>query len=351
MRAISVAKERKSRTLDLGSQNLEIVPPEICELTELTELFLHYNKIQELPPELARLENLRELRLDDNPLISPPAEIRAQGSQAILSFLKGREQSTVRQWVSKLLVVGEGGVGKTQLLRHLRGEHLDPDIPTTHGVEIHTCLVQHPSEEDVVMELNAWDFGGQQIYHATHQFFLTNRSLFLVVWNARLGYEQGRLYYWLNTIQALAPESPVLLVATHCDERDADLPLADMQKNYPRLAGQIAISNSDGTGVDHLKTRFATLASRLPLMGEAWPAAWLKTAEEIRNSEDKYTSPSNLKLLMEEQGVSAESHNVLTRWLHELGDLLYFEDDSELADLVILKPQWVAEYIGRVLVT
>jgi hypothetical protein len=24
--------------------------------------------------------------------------------------------------------------------------------------------------------VNIWDFGGQQIYHATHQFFLTKRS-------------------------------------------------------------------------------------------------------------------------------------------------------------------------------
>ncbi|WP_347242416.1 hypothetical protein [Nostoc sp. FACHB-888] len=25
--------------------------------------------------------------------------------------------------------------------------------------------------------VNIWDFGGQEIYHATHQFFLTRRSL------------------------------------------------------------------------------------------------------------------------------------------------------------------------------
>src|SRR5215472_4929508 len=65
--------------------------------------------------------------------------------------------------------------------------------------------------------------GGQQIYHATHQFFLTKRSLYMVVWNARLGVQQGRLDYWLETIKAHAPDAPVLLVATHVDERTPDL--------------------------------------------------------------------------------------------------------------------------------
>ena len=69
------------------------------------------------------------------------------------------------------------------------------------------------------MSLHAWDFGGQQIYHATHQFFLTDRSLFVLLWNSRLGWEQGKLQYWLDIIKARAPGSPVILVATHIRDR------------------------------------------------------------------------------------------------------------------------------------
>ena len=85
------------------------------------------------------------------------------------------------------------------------------------------------------MTLNTWDFGGQEIYHATHQFFLTNRSLFLLAFNARLGFEQGKLVYWLKTIRANAPESPIILVATYADERDADLPFTDLKKQFPNV--------------------------------------------------------------------------------------------------------------------
>jgi hypothetical protein len=71
--------------------------------------------------------------------------------------------------------------------------------------------------------LHVWDFGGQHIYQSTHQFFLTERSLYVLVWNARVDVEQAALDRWLKNIQILAPQSPVLLVATHSDERAADV--------------------------------------------------------------------------------------------------------------------------------
>jgi len=40
----------------------------------------------------------------------------------------------------------------------------------------------------------------------------------------------------------------------------------------------------------------------------------------------------------------------LTQWLHDLGDILQYPEDDDLRDIIILKPQWVAEQIGHVLV-
>jgi internalin A len=95
-----------------------------------------------------------------------------------LAYLRGQQVDGERQWLSKLLVVGEGGVGKTSLLRALRGESFEVQQSSTHGIEIKALSLAHPTEAEVTMTLNTWDFGGQEIYHATHQFFLTNRSLF-----------------------------------------------------------------------------------------------------------------------------------------------------------------------------
>jgi len=159
------------------------------------------------------LTKLEELDLDDNPhLESPPPEVVKQGTKAVLAYLREPKKP---QWVSKLLFVGEGGVGKTSLLRALREEEFIEGLETTHGIGVDKLEIAHPAEVDVKMELNTWDFGGQQIYHATHQFFLTNRALFVLVWDVRHGWEAGKLYNWLDRIQAKAPESPVMIVAAH----------------------------------------------------------------------------------------------------------------------------------------
>ncbi len=336
--------------LSIGFNQLTVLLPEIGQLTSLTKLAASNNQLTVIPSEIVQLNNLQYIDLDNNRLTSPPPEIVKQGTQAVLAYLRERLQDSQRQWVSKLLVVGEGGVGKTCMLRSLRGEPFVQQ-DTTHGIEIQSLDLAHPTETGVAMQLNTWDFGGQEIYHATHQFFLTNRSLFLLAWNARHGFEQGKLYYWLDTIQAKAPESPVLLIATHIDQRDADLPLSELRRKYPQIVGHCEISNETGKGIDGLRQAIADAAAKLPLMGEIWPTTWLKAANALRSLPEKrkWATPQQLWDFMAKHKVADISKPVLTRWLHELGEILYFQNNEELNDIVILKPQWVTQYISKVL--
>jgi hypothetical protein len=334
--------------LDISNNQLSVLPMQIDQLANLEELNLSCNQLSTLPPEIGQLTKLEELKLDGNPLTSPPPEVVEQGTQAILAYLRGQLEQPQPQWVSKMLLVGQGGIGKTQLLRRLRGQSFDNSLPTTHGIAVETLELSHPTESGVTMQLKAWDFGGQDIYHATHQFFLTDRSLFLLVWNARHGFEQGKLYYWLDAIQARAPGSPVLIVATQTDERDADLPLAEIKAKYPQVVDQWSVSNLTGAGIADLRAAITQTAAKLPLMGELWPKTWLEAADDLRARAEKHTTPQEMQAMMRKHHVSAEGIPVLARWLHELGDILYFRDDDELSDLVILKPQWASAYISRV---
>ncbi len=345
----TLAQLTQLTVLGLGDNQLTALPSAISQLTNLTTLDLRWNKFTELPPELGLLTQLTELNLDGNPLTSPPPELVAQSTQAIIAYWKASLQESQQRWVSKLILVGEGGVGKTSLLRVLRGEAFNTEESTTHGIEIRSLDISHPTEPAVTMQLNTWDFGGQEIYHATHQFFLTNRSLFLLAWNARLGFEASKLYYWLDTLQALAPESPVLLVATWTDEREAELPLTELRRQYPQIIGQSKISSKTGQGFDDLRQTIAQAAAQLPLMGEIWPKNWLKAADAIRARTEQYLTPQAFQQLMTEAGIDDNKRPILTQWLHELGDILYFQDSQELADNVILKPQWVSQYISLVL--
>lgn len=335
--------------LDISHNRLIELPKEIEKLTKLTYLDLSFNQLTHIPKELGKLSNLIWLNLNQNPVVSPPPEVIGQGSKAILAYLREQQGNGERQWISKLLVVGEGGVGKTSLLRALRSELFEVQQSSTHGIEIKGLTLAHPFEGHITMTLNTWDFGGQEIYHATHQFFLTNRSLFLLAFNARLGFEQGKLVYWLKTIRANAPESPVILVATWTDERDADLPLSDLKQQFPEIVDLYEVSNKTGKGIATLRKAITNAAVTLPLMGELWPTTWLKFATAVRKTSTKQLTPKKFWEAMTKAKVSEDGQPVLANWLHELGDILFFQDDDEVNDLVILKPQWVTQYISKVL--
>jgi internalin A len=339
--------------LYLDNNELTLLSAELSSLTSLKGLYLHNNQLTSLPAELSSLTSLTWLYLDGNPLKFPPPEIVQQGPPAILSFLKKiLEERTLpsRVWVSKLLLVGEGGVGKSSLLRQLRSEGFRKGESTTHGIEIRELSLPHPELEEVEMKLVAWDFGGQEIYHATHQFFLTNRSLFLLVWNVRIGYEASKLDYWLETIHAKAPDSPIMLVATGIDDgRPVDLPMKDLKARFPKIEGLWKVSNSAGTGIDELRDEIDKVAAGLPLMGEQWPKTWIAAAEAVRSQTERHVSPNEFVQIMAGHGLVEEEQGILARWLHELGDILYYRDKPELNDVVILKPQWVNQEICKVL--
>lgn len=341
--------------LNLSNNRIQEIPPELAHMTQLRQLDLSGNRIQQIPKELARLTQLHRLALDNNPLIFPPPEITAQGTKAILSFLREQSEDCRREWVSRMVLVGEGGVGKTCLLKGLRGEKFNPVEDSTEGIWIDELNLDHPTEPGVTMKLKTWDFGGQHIYHATHQFFLTERSLYVLVWNARVGYEQSKLEYWLKNVQAKAPESPILLVATHIDQHAPDLPLMELQKKFPKIVGQWQLSNSTGEGIAEFKKDLTGIVANpkyLPLMGEIWPKTWLDAADRFRSPEmreKKCVTPAAFEALAVESGVKKDDIFILARWLHELGDILYFQDVDELKNSVILNPQWVTQHIFQVL--
>lgn len=205
----AIGRLNNMTALFLGGNQLTAVPDAIGRLTELAGLFLDGNQLTVLPEAIGRLENLSELDLSrnqlvalpdsisrlarlqllhvsDNPtLVHPPREVQAQRTEAVVKFLGAVAASSVERWQSKVLVVGQATVGKTSLVKQLVKEAFDPGEGQTHGVRLRTLPLPHPVRPNVTMDLDVWDFGGQLEYRATQRFYLTDRSLFRVVWNLR----------------------------------------------------------------------------------------------------------------------------------------------------------------------
>ncbi|PWB21854.1 COR domain-containing protein, partial [Flavobacterium sp. HTF] len=332
--------------LDINSNNINQIPSEIGRLKALESLNVSYNNLIVLPTELSRLEKIKFLYIQYNDeLISPPKHINS--TEAILSYLKDLEEE-INVWSSKLVIVGEGQVGKSCLVDSLEGKDFVNGKATTHALNLSQFKFPHPKLENI-MTLNVWDFGGQDIYHATHQFYLTNHSLFLLVWNARAGYESGKIYKWLETITALAPDSPIFIVATNSNARGADLPKGDISNQYPDKITFFEVDNEKRIGIEGLKEAIRLKAAELKYMGIGRPKSWINSSSEIKKNSKYHITKAELKTIFQNNGVSLESYESLAGYLHDLGEILYYPDEDELSDTIIIKPEWVSKQIAKIL--
>ena len=225
----------KLTSLALSFNKLTALPAELTELRSLTSLALSGNQLTALPAEITELRNLQTLDLRENEQLKIPPEIleKYEDAPRILRYIEqlaGEEEKRPLN-EAKMLLVGEAGVGKTSLLKMLIEGKADPHEPTTEGIDIRRWPLAIGEDDPVY--LNIWDFGGQEIYHATHQFFLTKRSLYLLVLNAREGETRGRLDYWLKIIAGFGGDSPVIVVANWSDEHRLELNRRDLQRKYP----------------------------------------------------------------------------------------------------------------------
>ncbi|MCX6828768.1 MAG: leucine-rich repeat domain-containing protein [candidate division Zixibacteria bacterium] len=336
--------------LYLSSNELTEIPKEIAQLKNLTILNLFFNQLTEIPKEIGNLPKLEVLRIREGNyrLNIPPATIE-KGTKAILRYLRElKAAGEEKQYRAKVIFAGEGAVGKSCTLDRLKGKRFDKGKYTTHGIDIGVLEYAHPREKNATMKLNTWDFGGQYIYQATHQFFLTNRSLYILCWNARKEPEQCRLDYWLRTINSLAPDSPVILVATHADERAPDINYQKYKEKFPQLIGSFAVSNKTDTGIKELAAAIQNAAAALPQMGMPAPVSWVKALEEIRKIKEHHISRAEFEKLCRDNGVGEQTIRDFACLLHDLGDVICYYDDIGLNDRVILQPEWITKAISRV---
>ena len=362
-------------TLDLRDNRLARMPESLGNLTALTGLDLRSNRLVQVPESLGKLTGLTSLRLDHNQLIGLPvwladllaggldlglegnsladplAELAKRGSAELATYLRSLYDAEP-QFEAKLLMVGEGNVGKTSLIAALRSAPFVEGRPTTHGIEITPLTFQDPSAgKDIT--LRGWDFGGQEVYRITHQFFFTPRALYVVAWNARQGQEQDEVEGWLRRIRLrIGQDARALLVATHCDERRPELDYPHLQRAFPgMLAGTFETDSSIGLGIDRLRKAIGEEAARLPQMGQLWSPRWVAAREEIlaRGKAEPQIWYAQFAAICGQHGLSGPETSTLAKLMHDLGLIVYYSDDEGLRDIVVLNPEWLTRAISHIL--
>ena len=257
----------------------------------------------ELPRWLTKTTNLNRLIVGNSDMLDHiPAEVLSQSDgdncfHRLRDHYADLDQAKPLRDV-KLLVLGNGRIGKTQVCRRLRGEAFEEDANSTHGVTVHTQAFSLPGDEEEDAQLNVWDFGGQDIYHGTHALFLRTRAVFLIVWtpdsetgesrHGGLTFRNQPLAYWLDYVCHFGgADCPVLIVQNQCDGgrgQRLNLPVEQAHlaplKADGRFIRALAYSARDDHGraglEEALQTAILDLRERhgMPMMGANRLAVW-----------------------------------------------------------------------------
>eukprot|EP00755_Sulcionema_specki_P013853 Sspe_Gene.55113::Locus_30348_Transcript_1_3_Confidence_0.500_Length_1543::g.55113::m.55113 len=325
--------------------------------------------------------------------VTSPDDVRA--------FCKGIEEVAIKRF--KITLVGAGEAGKTSLKKCFANTPLFfknlPEVGTTTGIDVawHRQRVMN----DSLIDLEVMDFAGQEVYHS-HSLFLSNRTLFLFVWNmAALEQtfdeygiseaEEARLRQWADIVQAKCPGAAVVVVGTHKDMlRDpnprtvvlilrkvcrAIVEYIDTFKPPEKtknifVHGSFCVSCKDRTaipenqgGPERIKDLFQWLADLCNVYCRTDPQFphgtvprkvmyLIATLHKLKQEMETVLLPmKDFNALTRQLGIPKEMLHPLTVLLHDW-DILYLFDRqaSRLGrqDCVFLHPQWLAQMVSTV---
>jgi internalin A len=350
----SIGRMRSLIRLDCNSNKLESIPASIGELAQLESLILYKNLLHDLPSSIALLPNLKEdqFYFGENPWSELPPEIVNQGSKSILRYCWQRLNEGTFDWLyeAKLLIVGEGGAGKTTLSNKLKNANytLDEQERSTKGIDVTSWDFPHP--KGYSFRINIWDFGGQAIYHATHQFFLTKRSLYVLVADTRQ--EDTDFNYWLEMVEVLSEGSPILIVKNEKQDRRCEINENQLRERFGSLEKILATNLAFNRGLPEVLDAVKFHISQLPHVGTPLPKTWVHVRQALENDPRDYITQAEFLTLCDTHGFNAcEDKLQLSSYLHDLGVYLHFQDDPILRNWIILKPEWGTTAVYTVLDT
>ena len=344
------------KTLVANNCDLFSLPDWLGRHSKLERIYLGNNYITNLPFSIAQLEHLKTLELKNNPLVPELAAANKEGIDAVKAYLMAKTGTQITLNEAKLILVGEGEVGKTCLMDALESKPWQ-DHPTTHGIEIRPIKTVDPASRTEIT-LNGWDFGGQRVYRPTHQLFFSAPAVYLVVWKPREGPQQGFVKEWIKLIKHREPDAKILVVATHGGPggRQPDIDRQELKDLFgdETILGFFFVDskpdeNGQRRGITALKDAIAQTAAALPEMGREVPKSFEDARQALIATNAAYLPFNEVYAICRQHKMSDELAKLFVTISHRLGHLIHYEHDPALRDIVILKPDWLTTAISFVL--
>ncbi len=359
-----------------GTQVHDLKPLE--NLQTLQKLDCRNTAVTELPEDLVWSPSLEELSFSSTKPTRIPSEILGKDClERVRAHLRDLEYGAEAIPDTKVLVLGNGRIGKTQICRRLRGLEFEHQANSTHGIQVNTIPFEVPESEglpDNQARLHLWDFGGQDLYHGTHGLFMKTRSIFLIVWTPEsentetyeydgITFRNHRLPYWVQYVRHVSgPLTPIIVIQNQCESAE------DEQRQPPvdpalldefRFCRTITYSAMNRRGhptlVDAIQQAIQDLRLTQGAAQIGIGRLEVKNRLEEMRSEDSKVPPeqrthrtlsvAEFEAMCRQTG-QVSSPTALLNYLHAIGVVYYRE--GLFNDRILLDQQWALDAIYAV---
>jgi len=234
---------------------------------------------------------------------------------------------------------------------------LQKEEESTQGINIEPWSFKHPENSKIEFKANLWDFGGHEIQYMTHQFFLTPSALYVLVHDNR---EQTTNFpYWFKIIHLLGKKgtyhSPIIIVLNDKGRKPliSNFNYDYYKKKYQNteimpIPVNLAKANE---AYSEMREMIQTSLINLKHVGEKLPKFWGPIRKDLLEYKhfNHITAKKFSEICSRHGLVKEKEQELLSGYLHLLGSIIHFQNDSNLQDFIILNPQWAVEAIYKVM--
>ena len=155
----------------------------------------------------------------------------------------------VRKNAFKVVVGGDGAVGKTTVGKRISGNFNDENINMTPGVEFHNLKIQ--SYEPIDCQI--WDLGGQEQFRYFQDDFFNSATIVVLVFAANMYHSFLNLKSWVSLVSKELLEK-TYLIANKIDADNRSVP-KEKGEEFANKYGMtyFEISALTGEGFDEFK--------------------------------------------------------------------------------------------------
>jgi Ras-related protein Rab-11A len=163
-----------------------------------------------------------------------------KGKRRVFStqFIGGKKKKKMSEsstsMIFKLLIVGDGAVGKSNLMTRYISDEFSADSLATIGVEFMTKIVRIDGRS---VKVQIWDTAGQERYRAMAKSVYNGAKGALIVYDIASKASFESVENWLRDIRTLAPSCQVFLVGNKCDLEHLRQVPRDVADRYARENG------------------------------------------------------------------------------------------------------------------